>query len=143
MGAPPDGFRCQFTVTRVPATLFRTLTGGSGAVVPADTVAVSVAVAPAAFLATSVNVVDVVALTDIVVEPSRLRAVPLMVADMALVVCQVTRAVVAVSLVAVMVAVGAVVAGGYRGSVGRRRSGGISRHQRERRRRRGANSHRR
>ena len=87
--------------------MVRTLTGGNGAAVLAVTLAVSVAVVPAAFLATSVNVVDVVALTVIVVEPLRLRAVPLMVADAALVVCQVTSAVVALCLVAVMVAVGA------------------------------------
>jgi hypothetical protein len=92
----------------VPATLVRTLTGGSGAAVLTDTVAVSFAVVPAAFLATSVNVVDVVALTVIVAEPFRLRAVPLIVADVALVVVQVTSAVVALCLVAVMLAVGAI-----------------------------------
>ena len=96
---------CQVTRAVVALCLVAVMLA-VGAVVAGATVAVSVAVAPAAFLATSVNVVDVVELTDIVVEPLRATAVPLMVADMALVVCQVTSAVVALCLVAVMLAVG-------------------------------------
>ena len=69
----------------MPETLARTLTGRSGAVVLVltGTVAVSVAVVPAAFLATSVNVVDVVALTVLVAEPLKATAAPLRVADVA------------------------------------------------------------
>jgi hypothetical protein len=96
---------CQVTSAVVALCLVAVILA-VGAVVPAATVAVSVAVVPAAFLATSVNVVDVVELTDIVVEPFRATAVPLMVADVARVVCQVTSAVVALCLVAVMLAVG-------------------------------------
>ena len=62
-----------------------------GAGGPIVTVALAVAVAPLAFRATRVNVV--VAVTAIVVEPLTGTAVPLSVADTALVVCQVTTAV--------------------------------------------------
>jgi hypothetical protein len=71
------------------------LTGGSGALLgllATVTVALSVAVAPAEFLATIVNVV--VALTGTVVEPSTGTAVPLRVAEVALLVCQLTTALV-------------------------------------------------
>jgi hypothetical protein len=69
------------------------LTGGSGTATTLlliETVALAVAVCPAAFLAVIVKVV--VALMGVVVEPFTGTEVPLMEADVALVVCHLTSA---------------------------------------------------
>ena len=69
------------------------------------TVALSLAVAPLALLATSLNVV--VPLMAMVVEPLIATDVPLIVADVAFVVCQLTRALLVPDSVAEILAVGA------------------------------------
>jgi hypothetical protein len=85
------------------------LTGAAGARLLlfglTETVALSLAVAPLALLATSLNVV--VPLMAMVVEPLIATDVPLMVADVAFVVCQLTRALLVPDSVAEILAVGA------------------------------------
>ena len=91
MGAPPVAGGCQFRVTREPDTDAAMLRGRPGAAA-VGTVTVALAVAVAPFAPTAVIVKVVVPLTATDVDPDGPTETPLIDADTALVVCQLTSA---------------------------------------------------